>query len=258
MQHLQATGTAAHVRIERAAPPVNEFDRLATLRLPLILLVVLYHNETGGQFISRMGDSAAAGVIDWIAHGLAGIRVPVFFVIAGYVFFLNGKPSVAWFRHKIASRARSLLLPLVLWTTICLGAFAVAQQIPALRGLFNGASIWSQPVLGMGPVELFNSFFGQPYEMFLYPLWFLRDLFVLALLSPVIYWLVSASRGWITAVVFLAWVAGPLNPLVTQDALFFFMLGCHLAIFGKTTAFADPLGLAAIAGGFNRSTQQMR
>ena len=46
---------AAAARGSAAEKPI--FDRLATIRLPLIVLVICYHNESGGQFISKLQGS---------------------------------------------------------------------------------------------------------------------------------------------------------------------------------------------------------
>lgn len=222
-----------------------DFARLATIRFPLILLVVFYHNETGGAFIRQLSDEPVyAAIVDWIAYGLGGVRVPAFFMIAGYVFFRDVKPQIAWFRDKLNARARSVLIPLITWSLVVLGAFALVQNVPLMSGLFSGNSVWSQPVLMLSPLELLEAVFGK--HPFVYQLWFLRDLFVLIVLTPLIFVLITRTNGWITVVSLIVWMLDWVNPLVTVDALFFFGLGCHLAIRRRSIFLADRVGIFAI------------
>lgn len=234
----------APASVAAARPEVSDFDRLATVRLPLILLVLLFHNEAGGRFIARLsGEPALAGVIDWIANGLGGVRVPAFFLIAGYIFFRNVQPELGWFRRKLNARGKSVLLPMILWTSLWIAVFAVAQQTPVLSSFFNGSTPWSSPVLEMTPLQWTAAYFGAPWEMFVYPLWFLRDLFVLFLLAPLIYFLVAVSRGWFTLAMLLWWYVGPHHPLVEADGPCFFVLGAHLAVRGGSVRVDARVGI---------------
>lgn len=232
------TATEAHV-----------FDRLATVRLPLIALVVCYHNEAGGNFIeSLQGSPMLRSIVDLVANGLGGIRVPVFFLIAGYVFFRNFAPGIAWFKSKIGSRARSVLLPLILWSVLWMGLIALAQQLPFLDQFFVGKSLWSAPLAEFSPREFFWLIFGDISQLFLYHLWFLRDLFILVLLTPLIYVAIRVSKGWVIYLLLVGWALGVENRVISNDALFFFFAGAHLSITGRSIFFADRVGLIAVLG----------
>ncbi|MBC7957620.1 MAG: acyltransferase [Cytophagales bacterium] len=231
------------------AGEASMFDRLALIRLPLIVLVVCYHNESGGAFVSHLqGAAVLQYIVNLVANGLGGIRVPVFFLIAGYVFFRNRKPGVGWFAAKIGSRARSVLLPLILWSLLWLVIVAIAQELSYTAGFFSGKSMWSMPVSDYSLGRVVWAVFGTNSELFLYHLWFLRDLFVLVLLSPLIHQLIRISRGWVSLALLLLWLLDVDNGLVSKDALFFFIIGCHLAIAGRSIFWGDMLGPVAILG----------
>ena len=237
-----------HARPGRPSPSVTDFDRLATIRFPLIFLLVLLHNERGADFTARLQDSpVAAWLVNVLAHGIDGVRNPTFFLISGYVFFRSVRPSVAWFKRKIAARVRTLLVPLVLWNVLALLILAAAQalHLPALPP----GSAWSAPVLGHTAGELLQAIVALPSgQPLVYPLWFVRDLFVLVLVSPLIYASIRLTRGWSTAIVFLVWGAALRAPIVSSDALFFFVIGSHVAIAGKSLFALDRLGPAALIG----------
>lgn len=231
-----------------AASEQSLFNRLATIRLPLIVMVVCYHNEAGGGFVAQLDAAPALRlVVDFLANGLGGVRVPVFFLIAGYVFFRNFEARAQWFLRKIAARARSVLLPLVLWSMLWLLVIGAAQSTPGLQAFFAGKSIWSAPLGDYTAWQWVTAIVGQPDQLFLYHLWFLRDLFILVLLSPLIYGVHRATRGWATVVFLAAWLLGG-SGAVSRDALFFFALGCHLSMANRSIFLADRLGMAALAG----------
>lgn len=228
-----------------AAHPV--FERLALVRFPLIVLVVFYHNEAGGEFTRILQEAPAyLFIVDLIANGFGGIRIPTFFLIAGFVFFTNFRPTAGWFRVKISSRARSLLIPLVLWSALWMLIFAAVQSVPATAPLLSGASAWSARIADFSPLRIAQALLGSAPQLFLYHLWFLRDLFILVLLTPAIYFLIKATRGWITFVLLIGWAAGVENHLVSSDGLLFFVVGCHLAVSGTSLFFTDRLGPYAI------------
>lgn len=231
------------------ATEAETFNRLATVRLPLIALVVFYHNQSGGNFIERLqGAPTLQFIVDFVANGLGGIRVPVFFLIAGYVLFRNFAPGTGWFVSKIGSRTRSVLLPLILWTSLCMGAIAVAQQLPFLARFFVGTSVWSEPVIEFSLLQFFWLTFGDISQLYLYHLWFLRDLFILVLLTPLIYAAIRISRGWVTFLMLVGWTIGIRNGVISNDALFFFVAGAHLSLIGKSIFFADRAGWVCILG----------
>lgn len=244
---VKAAADIAPASVSRTAAH-SVFDRLALIRFPLIVLVVFYHNEAGGEFTRILqGAPAYSFIVDLIANGFAGIRVPAFFLIAGFVFFTNFRPTVGWFRVKISSRARSLLIPLVLWSALWMLVFATVQRVPATASFLSGTSVWSARIAEFSPLRIAQALLGPSSQLFLYHLWFLRDLFILVLLTPLIYFLIKASRGWITFVLLIAWAAGVANNLVANEGLLFFVVGCHLAVSGTSVFFTDRLGPYAIA-----------
>lgn len=244
---VKAAADIAPASVSRTAAH-SVFDRLALIRFPLIVLVVFYHNEAGGEFTRILqGAPVFSFIVDLIANGFAGIRVPTFFLIAGFVFFTNFRPTVGWFRVKISSRARSLLIPLVLWSALWMLIFAVVQRVPATASFLSGKSVWSAPIADFSLLRIAQALLGPSSQLFLYHLWFLRDLFILVLFTPVIYFLIKATRGWITFVLLIAWAAGVANNLVSSDGLLFFVVGCQLAVSGTSVFFTDRLGPYAIA-----------
>lgn len=211
---------------------ISELDRLATLQFPLVILLTFFHNDRGGVFTERMqGIPGLNLVVDMLAYRIGGMRASVYFMIAGYAFFKAFTPTLAWFARKWKSRARTLLVPLVAWNALGLLTLAVAQQIPALSGLLTPTSDWGNPIADFSQSQFRTALLGAPHmQPLIYPLWFLRDLFTLMLLAPLLFVAIRTTHGWVTPLVAVCWVFGIYPPFVAEDALIFFIVGCHVSI----------------------------
>ena len=139
------------------------------------------------------------------------IAVPLFFMISGFLFFINYRGSVSDYKRKLLSRTRSLLIPY--FSFLLLGSIIVflkegSHSFGKLLEIIKGGIIGSPPIF--------------------YPLWFLRDLYVMALLSPLVYWIVKKIPVSLVVLIVI-WALGK-NPFIfpMTEAMLFFSLGCFL------------------------------
>ena len=113
-------------------------------------------------------------VKEFLQNGVTHIAVPFFFIVSGYMLARDLKGG---YKAAITKRARSLLLPFVLWNVL-FWLFSIALQ--NIDNLVNGREmeLWIPTV----------SQFGLWYTdcPLLTPLWYIRALFVLACISPVL------------------------------------------------------------------------
>ena len=156
---------------------MNE-DRLQSrvidfLRFPMAVLVVLCHCKT---LFGITGGPAPAGqgVQLFLAEVLPHIAVPAFVFFSGYLFFYRTEFSMAVYGQKLKRRAKSLLLPYVIWCTIGFG-LAVLQGQCALTFKNFLYGFWDTTAWMELPSHIHAAF---PADM---PLWFVRHLVVLAL-----------------------------------------------------------------------------
>jgi surface polysaccharide O-acyltransferase-like enzyme len=146
---------------------------------------------------------------------VAQVFVPLFFVISGYLFFRNvpEDPSSGWFWAKLRSRFMSLFIPFLIANCIAFVIYyATMQFFPSMISGFLGDR-WKDPlfVLWEGPINL--------------SLWFIRELIVVTILSPVIFLIVKHLRWWGVLILGLLLVLK-----IGPAPLFYFSAGTCLAV----------------------------
>src|SRR5690606_24616874 len=158
-----------------------------------------------------------------ISNGIARIAVPIFFMISGYLFYkdvTNGKLNE--FALKFKKRWRSLVIPYFIWSLIGLLFYILLQSFPQSKPFFT-----QQLIRNFNLEDYFNTIVLYPIP---YQLWFIRDLIVLVLLSPLIYLGLSKTRFLLIIIFTFAWIFDVDYILLTSESLLFFSLGAFLNI----------------------------
>lgn len=203
------------------------------LRFPLIVGVVMIHTlphqvTIGGiEFV----DISKFRLYDYtfylISEVLARIAVPLFFFISGFLFF-KGDFTIDSYFLKLKRRARTILLPYIIWNLLVTAMFLFLQTF--MSGLTSGKNL----LIAEMPVKLWLSLFWDYHDgmPICYQMWFLRDLMVVMVLSPVLYWCINRFRQYF--IIFLGflwlinfWVS---IPGMSISAFFFFTAGAWFRI----------------------------
>ncbi|MBR5660173.1 MAG: acyltransferase [Bacteroidales bacterium] len=189
------------------APKGNKID---LIRVILTIGIVLRHAALVDMSV---GTPVFDGIMKWVLL-LTEVCVPLFFVISGYLFFRNvpEDPPSGWFWNKIRSRFLSLFIPLIIANCIAFGAYYLAiKQFPSMIDGFLGDR-WKDPlfVFWKGPINL--------------SLWFIRELIIVSILSPIIYLIVRHFRWCGVILLGLLWIAK-----IGPAPLFFFSAGACLS-----------------------------
>jgi surface polysaccharide O-acyltransferase-like enzyme len=215
----QATSTSPKVAVVDA----DTSARITSLRFLLMVLIVFLHSYVevpNEPFASHFVRTAFAGVF-------TRCGVPLFFFISAFLLFSKNDP----YPLALKKRARSILLPYVVWTAFALAAFFALQSLPAMSGFFTHTN---RIIRNFSCSDWFFSFVGtfpthNPYP-FVYQFWFLRDLMLLFLLAPIVRTLVSRYPFQVIILAVFAWFNN-LNWLpLSSEAILFFVLGCYAAL----------------------------
>ena len=172
--------------------------------------------------------------------------VPLLSAISGWLFFKDFVPAAPFYLRRIRARGRSVLLPMALWNGIVLAGFA-AVAMAGVTGWPLAIVAYDMTALGLS--DIIDALFGITRHPVNFQFWFLRDLFLTVLLSPLL-GLVLVRAPMAGAVVLAAvWFAGfDLWIFFRTDVLFFFYLGGFLRVRGIPVAHrATGLGLALMA-----------
>lgn len=198
----------------------------------LIILLHAHYQMPDADSVSDVGGFAYEVqnfVRNYFSTFLCCIAIPGFAIISGYLFFATADFSKATYKKKIQNRVFSLLIPYVVWNLIVfLGdvALAVCGKINLINTMkwnfFNVLDVfWGIKVGGAG---------SCPYNG---PLWYIRDLFILCLLTPVIYPLLkSRFFKYIFAVVFFVALFVDIPYVYYHERIFtvYFCLGAFFAV----------------------------
>lgn len=192
------------------------------MRFPLAVLVVFVHTPRQTGIL-----------IEWIwSDAIASMAVPVFFVLSGFLYFHNinhpNRPQ-EWYVHKTVSRIRSIVIPYLFWALLPVIIFCIRKIVGMIihwhgpEMLFDGLSRLNFYHI------LWESGNGGPENL---PLWFLRDLLVVNIFTPPLYYFLKHLKYCslpllLFASIFNLWIPWPgFSATVT----FFFSLGAWCSI----------------------------
>ena len=146
--------------------------------------------------LSHVGYNTAAGSAAWwfvrlSRYGLCCLAVPFFFAVSGY-FLSRHFDESGWWLRETKKRVVSLLVPYLFW---CLAFFLFMRIGSAMTQATAGKSFWAALRF---PVAKLPVAFGLRLEAtpLLVPTWYIRALFILVLVSPVVAWLASCRGKW--------------------------------------------------------------
>ena len=178
---------------------------IAILRFILPFAVIAEHSfilntfHVKGMVYDFANYPISRGLVYFIQTFVADFAVPCFFFISGYLFFSSGF-SRDIYRRKLKSRFWSLLVPYVLWNAIMAGYIALhyTPLFTAFAPSLAGQS------LDMTAGEFFYGLTLMPHNG---TLWFIRELIMMVVLSPLVFFLVKRFRWTIIGLFWCIWAA---------------------------------------------------
>lgn len=183
------------------------------LRFPLAILVVFLHIApviTPYYDLSCTDWTPAAYVyLNMTICKIATCAVPCFFFISGYLFFYKITVfSFSQYISKLRNRFKTLVIPYVIWNILAVIYLKATSQLPGT------------PTLGF--------IFLSPAN---FPLWFLRNLIVLVILTPIFY-LICRYIKWIgfgiISILFIVSYSYEFGSKFIFISFYFFYSGCLL------------------------------
>ncbi|MEZ5935874.1 MAG: acyltransferase family protein [Alphaproteobacteria bacterium] len=217
-------------------------QRIAIARYLMIFGIVVLHVPPAVP-LSAIGSDPFALLKGFFAHGLFRTTVPVLTCISGFLLFRAGLDRR--FADLLQKKVRTLLIPMIVWNA----PLALALYYIQAQGLMDHQ--FSQSLHPFSPRTMADAVLALTGESINYPLGFLRDLFVLALLAPLL-GLFIRRAPWIGLVLVIAVFWLNLDAaLISRNMMpVTFYVGGLAAVRGwdlrRLDAFALPLAAATV------------
>lgn len=201
---------------------------ITNLRFPLIFLVVMIHSR------STMIDSGYVKenftlfqtVSYFISNIVAGIAVPIFFIISGFLCVSSDKLTFNDYGKLLKKKIRTLLVPYLIWNLIVELFYFLYQAIFQVSS--SSRKLVTDYSLSDFVLDFWNGNSGLPI---CYQMWFVRDLFVCIVFSFFLFPLVR-KMCVIVVLFLLLWLFGVRTNIdgLSMDSITFFSLGIALRI----------------------------
>jgi len=239
-------------------------DRISMIRFIMIVGVVFVHAAADDR-ITGMGNGLFDHVQGFFNYAAFRTSVPLLAIISGYLLFaaeLDLAPLRLW-----RKKAKTVALPFFVFNCFAIGLFFLIQQVyPDVTMRID--------LLNSSRYDLINAFFAIMDAPFNYPLYFVRDLLVLAVFAPVFGWFLRTAPAvglLIVVTVFYfnfdrylvirdtsaimfyigGWMAVKKADLLKLDHHAFMMLTLFVGICCAITIFRiDNINYAAVSGPF--------
>lgn len=202
-----------------------------------MLLLVFVHgynlNERYLQPWSFVGErmTLTAYVEYFLANGIFRFRIPMLFIISGYLFALHDNAS---FGKRIGKRVRTLLVPYFLWSAIGLMVAVVLYHWNWTRVSVLNTHL--QPTDKTFDQYTFSNWLQAIIWPTSYQLWFIRSLFFYNLLFPVLKAGVLKAPKIVFPILVLLWVSHFGFFVLEGEGMLSFSLGIWLCKRNKNVA----------------------
>lgn len=193
--------------------------RIGRLRALSILLVVMTHSNKILAVLNPSMSPVQLFVTADVFQNIGHLCIPFYFSLSGYLFFLRPPKGLDGYLTALRKKMRTVLLPMVVLNGALYLYLTHVGSIPFI----GGGTVAAQKGIAEGIFGLW----GSPLN---YPLWFLRDLFLLFALYPVLA-VVLSEIPW-TGFFVLCWIWQHVSSPVDFVSLVFFYFGGLLAVTG--------------------------
>lgn len=217
----------------------------------LVVLIHIPHPFYGDRSLSYW-------IVDVFLDSITRFAVPFFFCCSGLLLARDYESSFKWWMTSVLKRAKSLLLPYLIANGI-MTLYRILRTVVGGYVFDRGADVVVVEIL-----HVFNKAIG--WNLMFFPLvgstWFIRNLFILVLISPVLFYALRNRRcvGVIALCLFGALWMSPLSDIqffrlgFSLEALFWFSLGAVVGVKRASYVFSKDkrvavLGTLLLCGG---------
>jgi surface polysaccharide O-acyltransferase-like enzyme len=184
----------------------------------MVVFLHSYNLDTKGLFQTLVINKNYNWIIQhFISFGITRIAVPLFFIISGFLFVYDSKTTLNELWTKVRKRIKTVLIPFLIWSLLAIIFYFILQQIPKAQLFFT-----NKLIINYTYTDFINTLVYRPIP---YQLWFMRDLMILVVLSPIILFLIKKIKLIFLGIILVFWFLNYDSVFLTSEALLFFIIG---------------------------------
>lgn len=205
-----------------ARVPAELSAKIELLRITCIVCVVCVHIPSPFDEGQKFSSGSVEFIYNFLTFALFRAGTPTLSIISGYLLFRSF--DLSNYTKIIEKKLQTVLLPAVAWGTGMTFLLFIGQQSGVIeRRIFD--------LVGGGAFAYLDAIFGISHLPFDGPIYFLYDLFVCIVLSPIIYFVLRYLPWTGACILIILWLSGVCSKLwIRGDILFGFYVGGLLAL----------------------------
>lgn len=167
-------------------------NKVTILNVFLTFVIVILHSNP----LNRIGIvNYDSYLLVYSIEVFAQLGVPMFFFISAMLFY-KSIAAMSNIKDKLRNRIRSLVIPYILWNIIFVGIYWTMTHISFIASMMN------MPPVPSDGVGILLSIINSEYTV----LWFVKDLIVFCLMSPIFYVMLKSKIIMVVSVLVLVFL----------------------------------------------------
>lgn len=159
-------------------------NKITNVNFILTVLIVLMHSNCLSYANTNLSNYEFVRILEEIILTICDIAVPCFFCLSAYLFFRNF--NISKYPSKIKSRIKSLVVPYLFWSSIFLIYTIIITNISWIKELNTILDPIQYDITSFIKYIILAKYDG--------PLWYIKILFLLCLISPILYYLINKLK----------------------------------------------------------------
>lgn len=220
----------------------NKFTIITFVCSIFIIYFHTYNLEVYGIDENSIGIARLTYYFEIYWRKLNWLAVPMFFMVSGILFFRTFEMKRLFEKYK--SRFFSIVIPYIVWCTLYYFYFVLCTHIPFIHNLTGGIDVVELSL----PAWIDHLWINEYYT-----LWFLKNLIIFIILTPVIWILLKdhlkkVPTGFIVLLILLLSKTG--GRINFPEGLDIYLMGSYIGINHKRILFYRNQRLSWLCGAY--------
>ena len=200
----------------KAISSIEESKRINAIKLIATFGVLFLHSYIANVQYENMIEGSLYRLTAIFSNNVCDFVVPCFMLISSYLLFIKPRN---WLQN-IKSKFISLLIPLIIFNSIWIVLSVIKSKYLGGPSDYYSFTLidWIDAYVGLFP----------DYKPNFSVLWYIRDLFILNLLAPIIKKIVDLMPEVVVIIASIVWFSGISTPFIHTYAWVFFLYGCYI------------------------------